>query len=214
MSARRPERPGARFTAAALGGAYAAFGAVFRGPRSRFWQRMTGTGLALGSLALGSDASLRRTRPDRRTLPAGVAIAAGMYAVFQVGDRMARRIMPSGAQDIDRIYELRTLRPKAEIAARLALVVGPAEELFWRGMVQSQLTRQLGPMRGAAAASAAYGGAHLVTGNPTLIGAATVAGSGWSALRALGVPMPALIVSHMLWDVWIFLVQPTDGRRQ
>jgi hypothetical protein len=56
---------------------------------------------------------------------------------------------------------------------------------------------------------AAYGSAHLVTGNLTLIGAASVAGAFWGALHARGVPMGALIVSHMAWDVWIFLIAPT-----
>jgi hypothetical protein len=50
----------------------------------------------------------------------------------------------------------------------------------------------------------------VATGNATLVGAATVAGGVWSALAALGVPMPALVVSHVVWDIWIFLVQPTQ----
>jgi len=32
----------------------------------------------------------------------------------------------------------------------------------------------------------------------------------WAALAALGVPMPALVGSHVVWDIWIFLVQPTQ----
>jgi hypothetical protein len=118
--------------------------------------------------------------------------------------------MPKGAEDIGDIYQLRTLRPKGEIAARLATVIGPAEELYWRGLVQAELARRLGPGRGAAAAAVIYGGAHVATGNATLVGAASVAGGVWSALAARGVPMPALIVSHVVWDIWIFLVQPTQ----
>ena len=205
-----PERPHPALTAASVAAAYGAFGAVFRGPKTRFWQRMTRTGLGLGALALATQGDLRRARPRPADVAGGVAIAAALYGVFQVGDRVARRIMPSGAEDIGDVYELRTLRPKGEIAARLAAVIGPAEELYWRGLVQAELTRRLGPVRGAAAAAAIYGGAHVVTGNPTLVGAATVAGAGWSALAALGVPMPALVVSHVVWDIWIFLVQPTQ----
>jgi len=134
-----------------------------------------------------------------------------MYGIFQIGDRMARQIMPSGAEDIDHVYALRTLRPRAEIAARLALVIAPAEELFWRGFLQRRLAHRLGPWRGAAATAALYGGAHLVTANPTLIGAAGMAGATWSALAAAGMPMPALIVSHAAWDIWIFLVAPTQA---
>jgi membrane protease YdiL (CAAX protease family) len=206
-----PERPHPALTAASVAAAYGAFGAVFRGPKSRFWQRMTRTGLGLGALALATQGELRRARPRPVDVATGVGIAAALYGVFQVGDRAARRIMPSGAEDIGDVYELRTLRPKSEIAARLAAVIGPAEELYWRGLLQTELTRRLGPVRGAAAAAAVYGGAHVVTGNPTLVGAATVAGAGWSALAGLGVPMPALVVSHVVWDIWIFLVQPTQS---
>lgn len=206
-----PERPHPALTAASVAAAYGAFAAVFRGPKTRFWPRMTRTGLGLGALALATQGDLRRARPRPADVAGGVAIAAALYGVFQVGDRVARRIMPSGAEDIGDVYELRTLRPKGEIAARLAAVIGPAEELYWRGLVQAELARRLGPVRGAAAAAAIYGGAHVVTGNPTLVGAATVAGAGWSALAALGVPMPALVVSHVVWDIWIFLVQPTQA---
>ncbi len=56
--------------------------------------------------------------------------------------------------------------------------------------------------------TAAYGGAHLVAGNLTLIGAASVAGAFWGGLHALGVPMGALIISHSAWDVFTFLIAP------
>ena len=36
---------------AGLAGAYGAFAATFRGPRDRFWERMTHTGAALGTFA-------------------------------------------------------------------------------------------------------------------------------------------------------------------
>lgn len=188
-------------TLAGLALAYAHFARTFLGPRARFWHRMTTTGLTLGALALASGEA-ERVRPRWRDVPLGVAVAAGLFAVFQVGDRAARSVMPKGNAEIGDIYALRAIRPKEEIALRLATIIGPAEELFWRGWLQRRV--------GWLPASAAYGGAHLVTRNTTLIGAASVAGIYWGALAALGVPMTALIVSHSLWDVWIFLVQPTE----
>lgn len=214
MRLTRPAYAGSRgswFVAGSTVIAYAAFVATFRGPRARFWQRMTKTGLILGSAALVGDRSLRHQRAHAADLALGGAIAAGLYGVFMVGDRAARVVMPKGAQDIGNIYQLRQLRPASELALRLALVVAPAEELFWRGLLQGKLSRRFGPARGAALATALYGGAHLCTGNPTLVGAATMAGAGWSGLAAAGVPMPALIASHMIWDVWIFLVSPTTS---
>jgi uncharacterized protein len=193
-----------------LGLAQAAFAATFRGPRERFWSRMTMTGLGLGAYALAARPDLpRRITLGPREVTLGLAAAGALYGTFAVGDRFARRFVPSGERDIASIYELRGLRPRSEIAARLATIIGPAEELFWRGFVQDALMARLGRWPGAAAAAVAYGGVHLVTGNFTLFGAATVAGAEWCALYAAGMPLGALLVSHVTWDVWIFLLQPT-----
>jgi membrane protease YdiL (CAAX protease family) len=191
--------------------AQVAFAATFRGPRDRFWQRMTMTGLGLGSLALLASKAARGTRIGRRDVAGGLASAAALYATFRVGDRFARRFVPGGEAQIRDIYTLRTLRPKSEIAARLAAVIGPAEELFWRGLVQEDLMARFGRWRGSALAAMAYGGVHIVTGNFTLFGAAGIAGAHWCLLRAAGVPLGALVVSHVTWDIWIFLVQPTGS---
>jgi CAAX protease family protein len=199
-----------RLLGVSLAAAYAAFAVTFRGPRAKFWQRMTATGLSLGTLALTAQPELRRTRIRPRDVAVGLGVAAGLYGVFAVGDRMARRIMPNGSREIEEMYALRELLPAAQIAGRLALIIAPAEELFWRGFVQKQLQQRLGTWPGAAAASAAYGGAHLSTGNLTLLGAANVAGVAWGGLYAAGVPMGALVVSHVAWDLWTFLVAPTS----
>jgi membrane protease YdiL (CAAX protease family) len=190
--------------------AYPAFALTFRGSRPRFWDRMTATGAILGTIAIAGDRSLQRPRLRPRDVALGLAIAGGLYGIFQVGDRMARRILPFGDENIAEIYELRNLRPKAEIAARLAAIVGPAEELFWRGLLQRSISHRWGSWPAAVGATVAYGGVHLVAANPALIGAATVAGAYWSALAVLGTPMAALIVSHVTWDIWIFLVAPTQ----
>jgi uncharacterized protein len=205
----RPRRPRDPLLAAGLGAAYSAFALTFRGPRGAFWQRMTATGLTLGGLALAGEPELRRVRVRGRDVASGLASAAGLYGVFLLGDRLVRRLLPKGGEEIGSVYQLRELGHPAELAARLALVIGPAEELFWRGFVNARLGRRLGHWPGAAAGSLAYAGAHVVTGNFTLFGAAGVAGAYWSALAAAGMPMSALIVSHVAWDLLTFLVAPT-----
>lgn len=118
--------------------------------------------------------------------------------------------MPRGDEEIREIYALRSQAPKEEIALRLATVIGPAEELFWRGWLQRRFSTAWGGFFGWLAAAAAYGGAHRMTRNTTLIGAASMAGLDRGALSALRMPRGALIVSHSLWDIWIFLVSPTE----
>lgn len=203
------EGPGLAALGLGLAAAGIAFTSTFRGPREHFWTRMTGTGLSLGTLALVLSGPARRARVRWWHVPLGLLSAGVLYLTFLLGDRFARRFVPGGDSQIREIYALRTLRPRGEIAARLATIVGPAEELFWRGLVQAALMRRFGRWKGAALAAGAYGGVHVTSGNFTLIGAAGVAGAHWCALYAAGVPLGALIVSHVAWDVWIFLVQPT-----
>ena len=197
--------------AVGLVAAEAAIAASFLGPRSRFWARITRTGLSLGSFALLASRPARSTRIGSREVALGLASAATLYGTFQVGDAFVRRFVPGGDDQIRDLYALRSLRPRRDIALRLATIIGPSEELFWRGLVQEALMTRHGRWRGAALAAPAYGGAHIGTGNFTLFGAAGVAGAHWCTLYAAGVPLGALVVSHVAWDIWIFLVQPTRG---
>lgn len=192
-----------------MAAAVTAFTATFRGPRNRFWDRMTLTGLTLGAFALAASAPARQTRIRAVHIPIGLASAGVLYITFATGDRLVRRYLPGGDTQIREIYALRTLRPPQELAARLGLIIGPAEELFWRGLVQESLMARYGRWSGGAAAALAYAGVHVTTGNFTLFGAAGIAGAHWCALYAAGIPLGALIVSHVAWDTWTFLVQPT-----
>jgi uncharacterized protein len=89
-------------------------------------------------------------------------------------------------------------------------VIGPGEELFWRGLVQRRLMRRFGRLRGTLLASSIYGAIHLVSANLTLTGAAGTAGLFWGAVFAREQRMSPLIVSHVSWDIWIFLIAPTE----
>lgn len=182
---------------------------VFRGAPSGFWRRMTFGAGALGLFGLVSNPDIRDDLPEPGDFAIGAASAAGLYVIFQIGDRMARVVMPTGEEDIESVYRLRTLAPRGQIAALLVGVIGPSEEIFWRGLIGRSFVKRFGRARGTLLASAAYGGTHLVTGNLTLAGAATVAGAYWGAEYALDPRLGPLLMSHILWDIWIFLLQPT-----
>jgi len=189
--------------------AFVFFALTFRGPRKRFWDRMTGTGIALGSLALTTQPKLRKTRIGLKDVLLGLGSAATLYGIFHIGDRISRKIVPNGGKQIEDIYSLKRIRPRKELMARLGLIIGPAEEFFWRGFLQDGLMEHFGRFWGTLMGVAAYGGVHIASGNFTLVGAATIAGAVWGGLYALGVPLAALVVSHIVWDNVIFLIAPT-----
>ena len=68
---------------------------------------------------------------------------------------------------------------------------------------------RFGRLRGTLLASSIYGGVHLVSENLTLTGAAATAGLFWGAVYAREDRVAPLIISHVAWDIWIFLIAPT-----
>jgi membrane protease YdiL (CAAX protease family) len=163
----------------------------------------------LGTYALLTQPGLRRERFRPRDVFTGLGSAAALYGIFRVGDLVATRLIPSGDRDIAAIYELRTAAPRPAIATVLGLVIGPGEELFWRGLVQATLQRRFGMIPGWLLASSIYGAVHVVSANLTLTGAAATAGLFWGGMYAREPRLMPLIISHVTWDVWIFLVAPT-----
>ena len=193
-----------------MGGAVALWTAAFRG-KSGFWAKMAAGVGSLGAYALYANPDLRKTRVRPADVARGIASAGLLYGIFQVGDRFARKVMPNGGAEIDDIYRKRGLAPDPFIAATLALLIAPGEELFWRGLLNRYLAQELNPVAGNAVGATIYGAIHLVSGNLTLTGAAGVAGAFWSLEHLAQRRMAPLIVSHVAWDLWIFLVRPTAG---
>jgi membrane protease YdiL (CAAX protease family) len=138
----------------------------------------------------------------------GAAAAAVLYAVFAFGRVIAARLVPLASAQISDVYVLRAQAPWWVIALLLILVIGPGEELFWRGLVQRGLVSRLGPGPGWAVATAIYGGVHIAARNPMLVLAALAAGGFWGLLYLRIGRITPLLVSHIIWDLMVFLVLP------
>ena len=164
-------------------------------------------------LALAARGDLRTVKARPLDIVSGVLSAATLYGIFQVGDRFARRFVPNGVADVERTYDLREGIPNWLIALLLVGVIAPCEELFWRGLVFDSLARRFGHVRGGALASLCYSVAHIGSGNLTLSGAAGVGGVFWGLQYSVQKRLPAVIVSHAIFDILILLVAPTPGGR-
>jgi uncharacterized protein len=90
----------------------------------------------------------------------------------------------------------------------LILVAAPGEELFWRGFIQKRLLRYLGPFGSIMAGSLLYASAHIYSGAFILMLAAFLSGIMWGALYLWKKSMPLVIVSHIVFDIMIFIILP------
>ena len=107
------------------------------------------------------------------------------------------------------IYSMKGGTPPAVIALLLLLVIGPAEEIFWRGFIQRRMMARWGANAGLIAATACYTLVHLPSLNFMLIVAAGVVGGCWGLIyRFFPRSLTALIISHAVWDACAFVLFP------
>lgn len=90
----------------------------------------------------------------------------------------------------------------------LALLAAPAEELFWRGVVQERLAARLGAGRAIALATALAVAIALASGEPFLALATAPTYAAWGALAAWRRSLVAPIVSHAAWSVLVATIAP------
>ncbi|MEH7076098.1 CPBP family intramembrane glutamic endopeptidase [Neobacillus drentensis] len=90
----------------------------------------------------------------------------------------------------------------------LILVAAPGEELFWRGFIQKRLGKKFKPSLSVLTASILYASVHIYSGSFLLILAALLSGLAWGTLYLWKKSMPLVIVSHIIFDLMMFIILP------
>ncbi len=174
---------------------------LFSAGPTEFWSRAAVAGVVIG--VYGAVAERHQLRhllcPSLLNVVIGVAAAAVLYGVFWVGDRLLTRLLPAQAKDIGRLYAIRGTARQVRMVGVL-LVVGPCEEIFWRGFVQHRA--------GVVVALAAYAAVHLWERKAVLVLAAVVGGAFWGALFAWTTTLVAPMICHALWDLAVVVWFP------
>ena len=184
--------------------------------RPNFWVIMSAAAVILTGLGLAFTADrerLKRIEKPLWQLLGGVLIAFALWGIFWIGDKASAALFDFARPEVDAVYAMKTGLPTPLIAFLLLFLIGPAEEFFWRGYVQHTLERVCGGSRPKDCAflltAAVYALVHLWSFNFMLIMAALVAGLVWCLVyRLCPKALPALIVSHALWDALVFVFLP------
>lgn len=179
-------------------------------PRLNFWYAMTCSAVVLTALAtLCCREWTRDVRFSLREVAAGVGIAFVLWWVFWTGDKLSGLLFSFERPQVEMIYAMKHDTPDVVIALLLFLLIGPAEEIFWRGFVQRRMMQRFGMNAGFLIATACYTLVHVPSLNFMLIMAALVVGFCWGLIyRLFPRHLAALIVSHALWDACAFVVFP------
>lgn len=175
-----------------------------------FWTMMTCSGCILITLSLLIDRSwMKDVKFSWSGLLLGLALALFLWGVFWVGDKVATWMFPFARPQVDTIYSMKDSQQGWVIGLLLLFIIGPAEEIFWRGFVQRKMSALWSANIGCAVTLLIYGLVHIWKLNFMLIMAALVCGFVWGlAYRLWPKQLFALIVSHAVWDALVFVVWP------
>ena len=179
-------------------------------PHVRFWWMMTGSALLLGLLSTCFNPRWwQRTEWNGANLLLGIVVAAALWGIFWVGDKASSWLFDFARPQVDTIYGMKSGESPWLLAGLMLFLIGPAEEIFWRGCVQQGFSERFGPDRGFLLTTLLYALVHAASCNFMLVMAAFVAGLVWGALyRFFPRRFAAIIVSHALWDAAVFIWFP------
>ena len=179
-----------------------------------FWWWMGATQLVLLAAAYAPDAGARLALATDlrvhlfRKIWIGLLTAVVLYGIFWLGNHLVRECLPQLAGHIGRLYHLKGDASTLRVVLLIGLVIGPCEELVWRGAIQRALTAQLGPVRGLFITTVLYATVHLSSGNPLLLLAALVCGLFWGVLFQRTGSLALVVISHTAWDLAVYVLLP------
>ena len=175
-----------------------------------FWTMMTISGCILLTFAITIDRSwLADIKVSWSGLLLGIALALALWGIFWIGDKVATWMFPFARPQVDTIYGMKESQSEWVIGLLLLFVIGPAEEIFWRGFVQRGIGVRSTANVAFVVTLLVYGLVHIWKFNFMLIMAALVCGLVWGlAYRLWPKQLFALIVSHAVWDTLVFVVWP------
>ena len=141
----------------------------------------------------------------------GLLSALFLYVLFFAGNYLSRRWFNFAGSGIENVYAFKGDATGIRIALLMIFVIGPGEEIFWRGYLQRKISARTGKWAGLILALVLYTGVHIFTGNFMLIMAALICGLFWGWMYLKYESMLINVISHTVWDIVVFLVLPFNS---
>lgn len=179
-------------------------------PHVNFWWMMTASACTLSILSsIFNPGWWKRVHITAGGVLWGIAMAVALWGIFWIGDKLSQVMFNFARPQVDLIYGMKEGESPWLLTALMLFLIGPAEEIFWRGYVQQKLQERWNPNAGFIVTTAIYALVHAGSCNFMLVMAALVAGAAWGLLyRLFPEKFFSIILSHALWDVAVFVWFP------
>lgn len=179
-------------------------------PHVNFWVMMTCSGLTLTLYSTwAAPGWWKDIRMGLSDIVIGIGLAAALWGIFWLGEFFSTLLFDFARPQVDMIYGMKEGENPWVLTVLMLLIIGPAEEIFWRGYLQNNLSKKWNPNIGFIVTTLMYGLVHISKFNFMLIMAAAVAGFVWGlAYRFFPERLGAIVLSHALWDCAVFIWFP------
>jgi membrane protease YdiL (CAAX protease family) len=174
-----------------------------------FWVEMGVSISLLATIALTVEKKLISFRDIKiRHILIGIISAILLYFVFYAGNIISGYLFPFKDAQILSVYSNKAQGNSVLIGVLLLFVIGPGEEIYWRGFIQNNLSKRFGENKGYIFATLLYAGVHIITFNFMLVIAALVCGIYWGWIYKKEKSLVPIIISHAIWDFTVFVLFP------
>jgi uncharacterized protein len=171
-----------------------------------FWYMFTSSMLILISFSIVKDEVDDAVRISVY-FTLGILSGLLLYGLFIIGDFLFSLINFSIQDDVDKLYQLFSPTMFWHYLS-LMLIAIPGEEIFWRGFILKKLLKNNRLWSSIVISSFMYASVNIYIGEWILVLATFIAGMMWGYLYAWKRSIPLVIVSHLVFDLFLFILFP------
>jgi membrane protease YdiL (CAAX protease family) len=185
---------------------------TFAVPVGNFWMKLSASAFILALCGLKPVLGMKDKLfgVTARSVALGILSAVFLYFVFRAGREVSVALFSFASREIGTVYVTKTELHPVAIGLLLFFIMGPAEEIYWRGFVQEGLYGRLGKIGSLLATTGVYTLVHIFAFNFMLLVAAAVCGLFWGLLYLREKNLVTVMLSHSLWDVMTFVLFPLN----
>ncbi|MHC0038633.1 lysostaphin resistance A-like protein [Pseudoneobacillus sp. C159] len=171
-----------------------------------FWYMYTASMLILISYSI-----IKEELDDRMSIPFyltyGVLSGLFLFIIIKMALYGFNHLEIPIQGDIKKLYKLYSPSLFWQYLT-LMLIVVPGEEIFWRGFVLKRLLNAIGKWQSILLSSLLYASINIYLGDWYLILGTFFAGLFWGWLFLWKRSIPLVIVSHLIFNLFIFILFP------
>jgi uncharacterized protein len=171
-----------------------------------FWYFFTATMLLLICFVVAKD-KLDDKLSVFKYILIGIVSGALLFGLLWVGNQLIEYFNIPVQKQISTLYKRYGPSLFWHYLA-LILIAVPGEEIFWRGFIQKRLMSYISNKASVFVSALMYASAHLYSNQFMLTFTALVAGIVWGWLYAWRRSIPLVVVSHLVFDLFLFVFLP------